>query len=188
MWRESWRSEGSYTSAPILPSSRRSPARRRPYTGSRPRLSPAHISQRLALTQTPCCAGWPTGRRPGWGSAAADAWGITWRWGHWDRKEKSQSAVHANKVSLPIRYKTKVNSFSFWTSNFLFLNHRLRQRTCDIHNWLWASRQNYLTMFYHQRWDVLFFHVFHVLKPPQVHSNPLNRKTFMWSRQIQRVR
>lgn len=60
-----------------LPSSRRSPARRRPCRGSRPRLSPARRSQRWVWTLTPCCAGWPAGRRPAWGSAAADAW---WSW------------------------------------------------------------------------------------------------------------
>lgn len=61
--------------SPSLPSSRRSPARRRPCRGSRPRLSPARRSRRWVWTLTPCCAGWPAGRRPAWGSAAADAWG-----------------------------------------------------------------------------------------------------------------
>lgn len=58
-----------------LPSSRRSPARRRPCRGSRPRPSPARRSRRWVWTRTPCCAGWPAGRRPAWGSAAAGAWG-----------------------------------------------------------------------------------------------------------------
>lgn len=40
-----------------LPSSQRSPERRRPCRGSRPRLSPARKSQRWAWTLTPCCAG-----------------------------------------------------------------------------------------------------------------------------------
>lgn len=69
-----------------LPSSRRSPARRRPCRGSRPRPSPARRSRRWVWTRTPCCAGWPAGRRPAWGSAAAGAW--RGRRGEGGRKEE----------------------------------------------------------------------------------------------------
>lgn len=57
-----------------LPSSRRSPERRRPCRGSHPRLSLARRFQRWPWTRTPCCAGWRAGRRPVWGWAADGAW------------------------------------------------------------------------------------------------------------------
>lgn len=55
-------------------SSQRSPGKHRPCRGSHPHPSPAHRSLRWGWTHSPCCAGSPAGRKPGWDSAASDAW------------------------------------------------------------------------------------------------------------------
>lgn len=56
-------------------SSQRSPGTHRPCRGSHPRPSPARRSPRWGWTRSPCCAGSPAGRTPGWDSAAGDACG-----------------------------------------------------------------------------------------------------------------
>lgn len=55
-------------------SSQRSPGKHRPCRGSHPHPSPAHRSLRWGWTRSPCCAGSPAGRKPGWDSAASGAW------------------------------------------------------------------------------------------------------------------
>lgn len=64
----------SLTRLPSLPSIQKSPERRKPCRESHPRRAPARRSQRWVWRRSPCCAGWPGGRRPVWGWAAAGAW------------------------------------------------------------------------------------------------------------------